>query len=303
MRVHLPEDVLPIWCNPTEILQVIVNLVINACDAGTKDNPATVEIAAMPRETDAPARHPDAGFLMRNNSEFVLFKITDTGTGITEDVRERIFQRNFTTKGSMGTGLGLPIVARILQDNRAALWVDTLPGSGTTMTVAWPSKPAVAEAARAAKLPQGIDLKVPIDPTLLKGLQALVVDDLPDVALVLASMLEAGGAEVYCETDPEFVKEVLADAPSDWSVLVTDLHMPGTDGAALARFAATLNPPVPVVLVTARTDTLDEVSLRDFAAVLQKPVSGAQLVNAVLRAAASQEGIRQERSSQGTSSD
>ena len=65
---------------------------------------------------------------------------------------------------------------------------------------------------------------------------------------------------------------------------MTDLHMPRTDGAALARFAASLTPPVPVVLVTARPDTLDDRNLKDFAAILSKPVSGAQLVHAVRQA-------------------
>jgi FixJ family two-component response regulator len=77
---------------------------------------------------------------------------------------------------------------------------------------------------------------------------------------------------------------VLGEAPGDWSVLVTDLHMPGVDGVALARFAASLSPPIPVVLVTARPDVLDEASRRTFAAILAKPVSGAQLVEAVRRA-------------------
>lgn len=284
VRVLEPDVALQIRGNRTEILQVIVNLALNACDAGTPEQPAQVEIRAMPPGTVPPERHSDAGTAIPPGMEVAMFQITDTGMGISDDVRARMFQRNFTTKGSKGSGLGLPIIARILQENKAALWVETCLGSGTTMTVAWPMQLETEDSPSISLPRQDPDSPSRIEPSLLKGLQALVVDDLPDVALVLASMLETAGAEVFCETDPDFLKEVLAEAPGYWSVLVTDLHMPRTDGAALARFAASLTPPIPVVLVTARPDTLDDRSLKDFAAVLSKPVSGPQLVHAVRRA-------------------
>lgn len=285
VRVLEPDVTLKIFGNRTEALQVILNLALNACDAGTPEQPARVEFRMLPPGTILPVRDPDAGTTISQGMDAAMFQISDTGTGISEDVRARMFQRNFTTKGSKGSGLGLPIIARILQENKAALWVETCLGSGTVMTVAWPMRPETKD----ARPPNTLQWKDPvsssqIDPSLLKDVHAMVVDDLPDVALVLASMLESAGAEVFCETAPDFLKDVLAEAPGYWSVLVTDLHMPRTDGAALARFAASLTPPVPVVLVTARPDTLDDRNLKDFAAILSKPVSGAQLVHAVRQA-------------------
>ena len=154
------------------------------------------------------------------------------------------------------------------------------------MTVAWPGvAPKSTAAGNTTAGKAGSPRHTKLAPDLLRGVQALVVDDLGDVAAVLASMLEAAGAIAFAETDPDFVKEVLSEAPAEWSVLVTDLHMPGCDGVALARFAAGLSPPVPVVLVTARPDTLGDVSARDFAAVLSKPVTAAQLARAVRDAA------------------
>lgn len=194
---------------------------------------------------------------------------------------QNLFQRNFNSRGTKSTGLGLLIVAAILQENNAALWIDTGLEQGTRITVAWPTDVVDMETGRHVS-PRANQLPGKhMSPLRLEGVKALVVDDLADVAEVLAEMLEAAGALAFSETDTEFVQEVLSDAPEDWSVLVTDLHMPGIDGHALARFAGNLSPPVPVILVTARPDTLGDFSLKDFAAVLPKPVSGRQLVEAV----------------------
>jgi len=285
LRLALPADALPVWANPTEVLQVIVNLAINACDSGGPDRAATVTLCAQPAGTPVPGRLPDVGAPVGDGREVAVFVVSDTGAGIPAEVRSQLFRRNYTTKGSAGTGLGLLIVARILQQNNAALWVDSTPGQGTSITVAWPVAAQDEDPVTPPVPGSGASHPARVEAGLLRGVQALVVDDLPDVAQVLASMLESAGAVAYPETDTAFVKEVLSGAPDEWSVLVTDLHMPGIDGHDLARFAAGLSPPVPVVLVTARPDTLGQYNLRDFAAVLAKPVSGSQLVEAVRQAA------------------
>jgi len=102
---------------------------------------------------------------------------------------------------------------------------------------------------------------------------------------VLADMLDGAGAIAFAESDPQEAQNILSEMPEAWSVLVTDLHMPGIDGLELARFAAQLEPPIPAVLVTARPETLDDAVCTEFAAVLSKPVSGAELARAVRQAA------------------
>ena len=287
VRVDLAGARAPVWANPTEMVQVIVNLAINACDAGTPERAAKVTLAGLSAGTPAPARAPDAGVEPPAGAEVALFTVSDTGTGITDEVRARMFRPNFTTKGKAGTGLGLLIVSSILRANRAALWVDSVPGRGSTMTVAWPAAaldtaPAVSGLAGrvdAAARSDGAALAAP-----LRDLRVLVVDDLVDVAEVLADMLEAAGAVAVAISDPAEAAQVLAESPGVWSVLVTDLHMEGLDGRALARHAASLSPPVPTVLVTARPDMLGEDPTPEFAAILPKPVTAVQLVRAVREA-------------------
>ncbi|WP_211307101.1 hybrid sensor histidine kinase/response regulator [Roseinatronobacter thiooxidans] len=284
VRVELSEAGPLVWANPTEVAQVIVNLAINACDAGAPERPAMVTLATLPPGTSPPSRAPDAGFLPPAGVPMALFSINDTGAGITDDVRARMFRPNFTTKGKAGTGLGLLIVSTILQTNRAALWVDSTPGRGTTMTVAWPAA-VPGDAGQGAR--KATTRRAAVAPAeLLRDLHILVVDDLVDVAEVLADMLEAAGAVAVAISDPEEAAELLSEAPGLWSALVTDLHMEGMDGRALARHAGTLSPPVPVVLVTARPDTLGDAPAPEFAAVLSKPVTAARLAHTVREASA-----------------
>lgn len=275
---------LPVWANPTELSQVIVNLAINACDSGMPDRPARVTLDALPAGTAPPARQPDAGVAPGADMSMALFRVSDTGSGLTDEVRARMFRPNFTTKGRAGTGLGLLIVSTILQANRAALWIDSAPGSGTTMTVAWPTT-APARTDAGAGRDANLATSEALSANLLRGLRVLVVDDLPDVADVLADMLEAAGATVVAVFDPQQAAAALAEAPGGWSVLVTDLHMAGMDGRALARCAARQSPAVPSVLVTARPDALGDMPVPEFAAVLSKPVTATRLVRAVRRAA------------------
>lgn len=286
IRIDLAEDSPRVWANPTEVAQLLINLAINACDAGTDEAPATVRLATLPAGAVAPARRPDAGEAPSGDIPVAMFTISDTGKGITDKVRARMFRPNYSTKGKAGTGLGLPIVSTILEANRAGLWVDSTPGQGTTMTVAWPTADTAVgrEPGQAGNLalalPDGV---APAD--LLRDLRVLVADDMADVAEVLADMLEAAGAVAVAITDPKEAAQILAEAPGIWSALVTDLHMPGMNGRALARHAASLSPPVPAVLVSARIDTLGGAEVPEFAAVLSKPVTARQLARVVREAA------------------
>ena len=270
ISVSLPESPCHVWANVTELLQVIVNLALNACEAGS-DGPNRVSLAILENRS-LPDRAPDAG-ARRGTCGHVGFTISDTGTGIDKETRARLFERYFSTKGSSGTGLGLPIVNGILRDNDAALWIDSAPGRGTTVTVAWPTQPR--ETARTRTMVAA--MSGPVD---LKGQNILVVDDLADVADVLSEMLETAGAIAVAASDPEEARALLQDNPGLWSALVTDLDMPRMRGTELARHAAECTPPVPAVLVTALPEPMGE-DARLFHAVLSKPIEAARLIAAV----------------------
>ncbi|MGP9791580.1 hybrid sensor histidine kinase/response regulator [Roseinatronobacter sp. NSM] len=269
--ISQPDVPCHVWANGTELLQVIVNLGLNACDSSCElPNPVRFEIKEGGR---LPDRSPDAGVLRRDTAHSI-FIVADNGAGIDADIRANLFERYFTTKGDQGTGLGLPIVAGILRENRAALWIDSIPGSGTTVTVAWPSE-------RPESLPHDPGSSAHCASQVnLTGCNILVVDDVQDVADVFSEFLEACGATAVAVTDPVEAAALLQDNPSIWAALVTDLDMPALNGSALARIAATCNPPIPAVLVTALPQTIG-VEAELFSAVLPKPISPEKLTSAV----------------------
>lgn len=271
LTLALPDRPCTVWANPTELLQVVINLLLNACESGG-ETPAEVSVSVLSARRRLPARPPDVGSV-QGERDVVAFSIRDTGSGIAPETRARLFERYFTTKGQAGTGLGLPIVATILRENGAALWVESDLGAGTTITVAWPSH-APAQVAVAAAAPATAGLSD------LGGRNVLVVDDNPDVAAILADMLERAGAATTTVDDPVVARAVLRENPGLWSALVTDLHMARLDGVGLARVAASLQPSVPTVLVTALPGS---VAAADpvFAASLPKPVSASHLIAAV----------------------
>lgn len=285
VRLTVPDHTLPVWANATDVAQVITALATNACESGAAGQAARVTLAALPAGSAPLDQLPDAGFIPQPGLPVALFTVTDTGTGIAEDLRSRLFRQHVSTKGNQGAGLGLSIVNKILQANGASLWITTEPGAGTVITVAWPCE---ERSARVSAAPAPIALAHSEPPTqgLLKGLRVLVVDDLQDVAEVLARMLEMDGADSFAESEIAEVKSILSEDPGLWSVLVTDLHMPEMMGDELARFAASLSPPIPTVLVTARPDMVSEQMRAGFAAVLAKPVARSRLAHAVRDATA-----------------
>lgn len=286
IQLEMPKTPIMIWANKTELAQVIVNLAINACDSGTAAQPANVTICALPSGTCIPVRPPEAGKLCEDNVSLALFTISDTGRGIAPDALSRIFRPHYTTKGKLGTGLGLPIVAAILKSNSAALWVDSVPGAGTVMTIAWPAKAPSKWANETDDSGQRRDKGLAkIQGWPLENMSVLIVDDVPDIADVLANMLESAGAMVHAVSDAKQAKVMLMDPSIHVSVLVTDQNMPAVSGFELATLAAQRQPPVPAVLVTARPETLSKRKCAAFVEVLPKPVTSETLVRSVFGAA------------------
>lgn len=271
LYVSQPDKPCHVWANGTELLQVIVNLALNACDSSCAlPNPVRFAIHDGVR---LPDRSPDAG-MVRREARNSVFTITDSGAGIDPDMRANLFERYYTTKGDKGTGLGLPIVAGILRDNGAALWIDSVTGTGTTVTVAWPSERPDPQFSAAGAPGHSVGR------VNLSGRNILVVDDVQDVADVFSEFLEECGANAVAINDPVEAAALLQDNPSTWAALVTDLDMPGLNGSELARIAATCTPPVPVILVTALPHAIG-LDGELFSSVLAKPTQPGKLTNTV----------------------
>jgi len=237
--------------DPTELREVMTNLILNAVDA-------------MPRGGKlklATARRGDQ----------LEVSVSDTGVGIPEAVRSKIFDPFFTTKGPKGTGLGLSMTYGILSRHGATIAVDSVEGHGTTFTMLFP-------AGTVATAP--VDETQPAPPG--STLRCLVVDDEEVVGEVVADVLRSvGHTAVLARSAAEALSLVNAE-PFD--LVFTDLSMPGMTGWELARAVRAAVPDLPVILVSGFAVELspEELQSTGVHAILAKPIN----IKEVLAAAA-----------------
>jgi len=201
----------------SELREVFVNLIVNAVDA-------------MPR----------GGKLWisgKRNDDRLLLQFNDNGTGMPDDVRQKIFEPFFSTKGAHGTGLGLSVSYSIIERHEGSIKVESEPGNGTTFTIDLPA--VIAESSKTD------DVTVP-DSTL--RLKILVVDDEEPVRETLAEMLIAVGHKVeLAESGPEAMAKLNR---SHFDLVFTDLAMPEMDGWETARAIRKKFSDIRIVMVT-----------------------------------------------------
>jgi CheY-like chemotaxis protein len=242
---------------------VVTNLLINAIDAMPQGGTIVVRTFQLPELGDAPPP-PDAPVE-------VVVQVSDSGTGITPEVRERIFERYFTTKGRAGTGQGLSEVQEKVAEHGGSVEVQSDPGAGSTFTVRLPVRTA-SQAAEA----DAVDLDAPMTPAGI-----LVVEDEELVRLPLVRLLSRWGhrvAEATCGADAFdlFV-------PGRYDMLITDLGLPDMPGREIVRRASALDSALKTVMLTGwGDDDSGEPPAADF--ILRKPFDQSELRAVLARA-------------------
>lgn len=273
VSVDVPETPLILHADPGDILQVVLNLGINARDALNQDA-GEIDVTLT-----ADATLPDeckVGMCDANKT-YAALSVRDSGPGIPETVQESIFKPYFTTKGNDGTGLGLAVVSSIVRKIRGGLDLVSTPQDGTTFTVFWPTQPVQAVAKQPNRAEQPVS-------TSLQGHTIIVCEDEPAVAETLQAILENAGAEAAVCDDPRDVIDVIREEPTAISLLLTDFDMPHMTGAELARAARAVRADLPIILCTALAERYGDADVFD--ATLPKPVNAAALVDSCARAIA-----------------
>ncbi len=234
--LELPKDRIDVLCDRTEIMQVLINLLINARNAvmGAGRPRASIGLSLCRADDAHMAATLDIGRLQPDRP-YACIIISDTGNGIDAAAREHMFQPYFTTRGENGGGLGLSIVSDILLANKAALSVDTTPGAGSRMTVFWPH--AAPDAAP----------RPPV--TTLQGLRVLLVNTNDHALADIAATLTAAGLDVTSCIAPQDAVAAVSAGPVDWDVVLIDHDMTPISGYALAETLLSLSKTLPVVLV------------------------------------------------------
>jgi PAS domain S-box-containing protein len=271
----LPEGEQPVYCASIDVLQVMMNLIWNACDSGSA-GPSTVTLTVLSGGPHAGGHGALMVGGLSPEAQYCAFQVSDDGDGIAPGDLPRIFDRYFTSKGELGTGMGLPIVAGMVERNRGALWIDSTVGQGTTVTIAWPSAPVVPKYPFSARQPASA--------VKLTGLSVLVLAETGGRALRTTALLSAAGAVTKTVSSICAVLERVQAPGAPFSVVVVDHDMPGDSAAALARSLHEQSPELPCILLSSRAGDLRDKKTR-FRAILARPVTEAALLRAVRNAA------------------
>ena len=270
LDLHLAKGLPPLEGDPSQLSQVIMNLVINASEA-LGETGGEISIFTRVRETTREDlrqcyTQPDLP-----SGRYITLELSDTGCGMSEDTLAHLFDPFFSTKFT-GRGLGLSAVLGIVRGHKGALRVCSEPGQGTTFEINFPAAQGVAGVLADAEAPETEDWHA-------EG-TVLLVDDEEPIRALAGRMLSHLGFTVLTAADGREAVEVYRRHKGDISLVVLDLTMPQMDGQETFRELRTLDPGVRVVMSSGYTEQEATAHFSDeyLAGFLQKPYTMAELI-------------------------
>ncbi|MEM7751710.1 MAG: ATP-binding protein, partial [Pseudomonadota bacterium] len=256
--------------------QVVVNLAVNARDAMPDGGRLTIKTRNIGERESR--RLADLGVVL---GQYVLIEVTDTGSGMPEDVMQKIFEPFYTTKDvGKGTGLGLSTVYGIIKQTGGYVFVDSELEQGTTFRVYLPHH-FTSEAEAAVSKSQRSKAQTNRD--LTGHGRVLVVEDEDAVRIFATEALRRQGYEVLQASDGLEALDVMEENNHEVDIVVSDVKMPEMDGPTLFKELRSHNPELKFVFVSGYTDdaftkTLDADAEYTF---LPKPYTLAQIAEVV----------------------
>ena len=224
-----------------DIRHVVTNLIFNAADALQKSGEITIQTCM--------------------DGEAIVLEVADTGAGMTIETQAQCLEPFFTTKGDLGTGLGLAMVDGIMQRHGGAVEIQSELGKGSTFSLRFPARAELEEEERT---------RIVDDSTA--PMHILVVDDQTHVLELMTEYLVADGHTVATATSGrECLKKFRAGS---FDLVITDMAMPSMNGEQLAAAVKQLAPNTPVMLLTGFGEMMEEAQeqLASIDLVLSKPV-------------------------------
>jgi len=236
------EKLAPVNGNPSELKEALVNILFNAMDAMPDGGKITIKTMV--------------------ENDRVVVSISDTGAGMTDEIKSKIFDPFFSTKGHHGLGMGLSVTYGIIARHKGIIDVDSVPGKGTSFHIKLPAATRPKKKARNSGITPSVD-----------GANILLVDDSPQVSEVLKLILNQMG---HCVTEVNNGKEAISTfEKGDYTLVITDLGMPDMSGREVARAIKERKPKTPVILITGWGVQLDPEEMRKVGidGVVPKPLS------------------------------
>ncbi len=263
-----------VLADPTQIHQVIMNLCTNSYQA-MEESGGTLTVRLYDLEIAKEDREDGEGLAP---GSYVVLEVEDTGCGMEEAVREKIFEPYFTTRTKdRGTGLGLALVHGIVTNCKGRIEVESTSGQGSLFRIFLPAvdqRVDGQEMQAVSSLPKG------------QGQTIILVDDEEPVRDVLKQFLEESGYVVFTYCTGQEVLDALRTNPDFCDLMITDMAMPRMTGAEIAREALKIRPDLPIILCTGYSADLNRQQAREIGirAVLQKPVQRTRFLRAIYQA-------------------
>jgi PAS domain S-box-containing protein len=262
----------PVRLDPGQIEQVIVNLVVNARDAMPNGGRLMIVTSNVEWSDEDCRLFPD-----RTPGRYARIAVADSGSGMTQEIKNHIFEPFFTTKGAgKGTGLGLAVVHGIVKQSDGFIDVNSEVGVGTLVTLFFP-------AVKVRMLPPTIEQD---DPPEKRGSETiLLVEDEDGVRRLAQLALERQGYTVLDASNGRKAIEAIDTYHGPLHLIITDVVMPGMNGRELVEILRTRFPNLKALYMSGYTDdaVLRRGIKQESQAFLQKPFSPADLVQKVQR--------------------
>lgn len=273
LETRIAERVSMVRANATQLHQVLMNLCVNARDAMPNGGRLTISLEEESLDTSATQLMPGTP-----PGRYLIVSVRDSGMGIEPRIIEQIFDPFFTTKDQgKGTGLGLSTSLGIVRSHGGSIGVESSPGAGSVFRVFLPVIRESEVASRAKETPE---------PPGGKGETVLLVDDEEPIRRLASGTLGAFGYQVLVASNGTEAVAILQARRGEIRAVITDMMMPGMDGAELISTVRTSDPDLPIVASSGLADSGREEQVRRLGAgeFLSKPYTSARLLWTLRRA-------------------
>lgn len=270
ITTSLSEALWPIKADPTQVVQTVMNLVVNARDAMPAGGKVIIETGNARLNGKYVEQHVQVA-----PGDYARLVVTDTGTGMDEETKAHIFEPFYTTKEmGKGTGLGLATVYGIVKQSGGFIWVYSEPGQGTAFKVYFPRAEAAIKD----------DVAAPVISRDTRGTETIfVLEDNDQLRELAVEFLQSSGYSVLESGDPEKALEIAAQHEGPIHLLVTDVVLPKMSGRVMAEKLNQVRPGTKVLFVSGYTDdvVVRHGVLHQGVAFLQKPFTRDDLTTKV----------------------